>query len=169
MPSTPFHKVLKEQISSLQGENERLNNNLEAMNRKIEELNEEIRALREQNLRFSADVENFQKATQMALKDLEIQASTKILMELLPVLDSLDNASDESSKVIKSQLMGILSREGLEVVDSVDVKFDPNVHEAIGTVDGGKDGHVAKIIRNGYKFKGKLLRPALVLIGKEVK
>ena len=100
--------------------------------------------------------------------EMQELASLRIIRELLPILDSLDNATDQSARALRSQMLGVLEKEGLKVIDNVNVPFDPNIHESVGFVEGAESGKVAKIIRNGYKIKDKLLRPALVLVGKEV-
>ncbi len=169
MPSKPYYKELKEQLELLKNENRELSNTIESLKNRLQELDKKANELREQNLRFSADVENLQKATDAKIREMEKVASARIINELLPILDSLDNAHDDSAKILRSQFLNILKKEGLEVIDSSDVPFDPNVHEAIGILEGMRDGYVGKIVRNGYKFNGRLLRPALVLIGKEVK
>lgn len=169
MSSQSFHRELKHRINGLKKENEELNNKMSELQSKIEELNKEIHELKEQNLRFSADVENFQKATESKIREMENNASVKVINDLLPILDSLDNATDDNAKALRLQFLSILKKQGLEIIDNANVPFDPNIHEAIGVDEGGRDGYITKIVRNGYKFKGRLIRPALVLIGKEVK
>ncbi len=168
MPSTPYHRLLKYEISKLREVNRDLNVELDRLKTQLQELNERIKYLTEQNLRFAADVENFQRATEQKIAEMQELASVRIIRELLPILDSLDNATDQSAKALRSQMLGVLEKEGLRVIDSINVPFDPNIHESVGFVEGSEPGQVAKIVRNGYKIKDKLLRPALVLVGKEV-
>jgi molecular chaperone GrpE len=168
VPSTPYHRILKYEIARLREVNRDLNMELDNLNKQLQELNDRLKFLTEQNLRFAADVENFQRATEQKIMEMQELASLRIIRELLPILDSLDNATDQSARALRSQMLGVLEKEGLKVIDNVNVPFDPNIHESVGFVEGAESGKVAKIIRNGYKIKDKLLRPALVLVGKEV-
>jgi molecular chaperone GrpE len=64
--------------------------------------------------------------------------------------------------------MEILAREGLERVDQCEVAFDPSVHDAVAHSDGqgGPDGEnvVDEVMRSGYRWKGQVLRPAMVRV-----
>jgi molecular chaperone GrpE len=64
------------------------------------------------------------------------------------------------------QLMDILAREGLEEIGALGEHFDPHLHEAVETrvVEGFKEGIVLEELRKGYRFRGQLLRPALVRV-----
>jgi molecular chaperone GrpE len=65
-------------------------------------------------------------------------------------------------------LMDILAREGLERVDQPEVTFDPAVHDAVAHADGegGPEGQtlVDEVMRSGYRWKGQVLRPAMVRV-----
>jgi molecular chaperone GrpE len=124
-----------------------------------------IKELREQNLRFSADLDNFRKRAGEESLRLAGYASERIIKELLPVLDSLDNVKDEGSLAIKRQIDGILQKEGLTAIDD-GTGFDPNRHEAIGVEDGGEANTIKKIVRKGYAIGDRVIRPELVILNK---
>ena len=100
--------------------------------------------------------------------------------KLLPVLDALDLAENhlhesldmsEGAKALhasRAMLMDILSREGLERVDQREVPFDPSVHDAVAHADGqggpGGENLVDEVLRSGYRWKGQVLRPAMVRV-----
>ena len=67
-----------------------------------------------------------------------------------------------------NQFQAFLKGHGVELVEAVGEPFDPNVHEAVAqvTVDEGQSGVVVSEEVRGYTFKGKLLRPARVVVGK---
>ena len=136
-------------------------------------------------------------ATRRALKSLEAtearlartaqleaeQARGKLVQELLPVLDNLDRtiqaalAEREDSamldgvRMVRQQLEGVLRGYGVERIDALDQVFDPSLHEAIGLVavgDPRRHGVVIQQAEPGYRFAGRLLRPAKVSVGKLV-
>ncbi len=124
-----------------------------------------IKELKEQNLRFSADLENFQKRVGEESLKIINYASERIIKQLLPVLDSLDNVTDEGSLAIRRQIEGILQKEGLTAIND-SVAFDPNKHEAIGVEDGGEANTIKRVVRKGYALGDRVIRPELVILNK---
>jgi molecular chaperone GrpE len=64
-------------------------------------------------------------------------------------------------------LMDILAKEGLERVDQRNVPFDPSVHDAVAHTEGLADDPetmVDEVLRSGYRWKGQVLRPAMVRV-----
>ena len=133
-------------------------------------------------LRTFADLDNLRKRS-IRDRDEAIQRTKKqILEDLLPVIDSFNIGIDAAIKenpdgpLVKGfkmaidQMDAVLGEYGLICIDAVGQNFDPQFHEAIGYENGESDGIVLKIIRNGYKIHGQLLRPASVVVSKvEVK
>ena len=133
-------------------------------------------------LRTFADLDNLIKRS-IRDRDEAIQRTKKqILEDLLPVIDSFNIGIDAAIKenpdgpLVKGfkmaidQMDAVLGEYGLVCIDAVGQNFDPQFHEAIGYENGESDGIVLKIIRNGYKIKEQLLRPASVVVSKvEVK
>ena len=132
----------------------------------IEAKNQEIVVLKEQNLRFQADVENFRKKLNEESELIIKYASARVITELLPFLDSLENSNDESIKVLQRQFYTILEREGLREIADINSKFDPTKHETIGMEDGGEENTIKRIIRKGYYLNGRVLRPEMVILNK---
>jgi len=117
-----------------------------------------------------------------AKRDVD-EARGKLIQELLPVLDNLDRTiraahagrSDpsmlEGVRLVRHQLDGVLRGYGVERLDALDQRFDPSLHEAIGVTvvsDPRRHGVVVQQAEPGYRFAGKLLRPAKVNVGKFV-
>jgi len=115
-----------------------------------------------------------------AKRDVD-EARGKLVQELLPVLDNLDRTiraahasrSDpamlEGVRLVRHQLEAVLRGYGVERIDALDQRFDPGVHEAIGMTvvsDPRRHGVVVQQAEPGYRFAGKLLRPAKVNVGK---
>jgi molecular chaperone GrpE len=96
---------------------------------------------------------------------------------LLPVLDTLDlaqahqtpaSAGSEDAKALtasRSMLLDVLFKEGLERVDEPAVQFDPAVHDAVARTDGeGGEMVIDEVLRSGYRWRGQVLRPAMVSV-----
>ncbi|HUQ04331.1 MAG TPA: nucleotide exchange factor GrpE [Kofleriaceae bacterium] len=101
----------------------------------------------------------------------------QLVAELLPVLDNLDRsiaAGGEKSvvegvRLVRSQLMGVLQKYGLERFDVLGDEFDPRRHDAMSVVDTASealDGVVIDQWEPGYRIGDKLLRPARVVVGR---
>jgi len=140
--------------------------NMQAKENEILKMRNEINELREQNLRFSADVENMRKRTDDEISLNRKYAAQDIIIKILPVIDSLENSNDEPNKIVLKQLMEILSKEGLREINDSGTKFDPTKHEAIGVEDGGQENTIKRVVRKGYFFNDKLIRPEMVIINK---
>jgi len=127
--------------------------------------------------RVAAEFENYRKRAAREREETVARASQRLVQSLLSVLDSFDQAFAHQAQTPSEeallagvrgtfhQLMDILTGEGLEVVPGVGADFDPAVHEATA-VAGDADGHlvVAEELRRGYLLKGRLLRPAMVVV-----
>src|SRR5271163_3660750 len=130
--------------------------------------------------RTQADFENYRKRITRQQEEQAARASQHLVDKLLPVLDALDLAENhlqasldvgEGAKALhasRAMLMDILSREGLERVDQPEVAFDPSVHDAVAHADGeggpGGETLVDEVMRSGYRWKGQVLRPAMVRV-----
>jgi molecular chaperone GrpE len=119
--------------------------------------------------RAQADFENFKKQAQRRAED-EVQRRLGAFVErFLPVLDACDaarqhGAGDEVEPIV-SALMLALEKEGLERVDPAGEPFDPAVAEAVVHEPGDGGEHVvAEVLRAGYTFNGRVLRPAMVKV-----
>lgn len=123
--------------------------------------------------RLQADFENYKKRMVRQQTELLERAGENLVEKLLPVLDAVDlarqhGANDGALEPIANALVDALEKEGLERIDPVGQPFDPNEHEAVahepaGEADEGKQ-LVANLMRAGYRWKGKLLRPAMVSV-----
>ena len=133
-------------------------------------------------LRALADSENVKKRLLREAEDLKKYAGESVLADLLPVLDNLDLALAHTGNLddaCKNFVIGVemtrklfldaVKGHGLEAVQAGrGVPFDPEVHEAVGTVEEGDldNNQIAQVIQGGYVLKGRLLRPAKVMVNK---
>jgi molecular chaperone GrpE len=122
-------------------------------------------------LRLQADFENYRRrvSTQTA-GDID-RATGRLIESLLPVLDACEAAFGhgvDGIEPIWSALLGALQKHGLEALDLQDKPFDPEVAEAVVHEPGLDDVFdvpmVAEILRTGYRWKGRVLRPAMVKV-----
>lgn len=120
--------------------------------------------------RLQADFENFKKRMQRQQFETVERAGEDLAVKLLPVLDTIDLARQhgegEAVAPLASALVDVLSKEGLERIDPVGDAFDPNEHEAVSHEpgEGGGEPVVAGLMRAGYRWKGRLIRPAMVTV-----
>lgn len=116
--------------------------------------------------RLQADFENYRKraSTQMAAET--DRATARLAEALLPVLDATEAAylrhPDEVGPLL-NVLLGELRKQGLESIELLDQPFDPNLAEAVAHEAGeGGEVVVAEVLRSGYRWNGRTLRPAMV-------
>jgi molecular chaperone GrpE len=117
--------------------------------------------------RLQADFENYKKRILKQQTEHLERAAEGLVEKLLPVLDTLDLAiahGGEGLDQVQGQLMAALEKEGVERIDPVGKPFDPNESDAVAHEPGEGDPVVSEVMRTGYRFKGKLLRPAMVKV-----
>lgn len=133
-------------------------------------------------VRLSADLDNFKKRAARERTEAVRYANEAVLEKLLPVVDNFEaalSAANASSgnvdalrtgiQMIYTQLKSYLSEAGVEEIDAIDKAFDPNLHEAVSqqaTADA-PEGQVVQQMRKGYKFRDRLIRPAMVVVAKK--
>lgn len=140
----------------------------------------EAHKIRDEKLRALAEAENYKKRLEREKEDFLKFASEGVLEDLLPVLDNLDLAllHAGSNEACKSLIQGVemtrkifqdtLKKHGLEAVGAAGEEFDPNLHQAIGQEENRSfpSGTVTRLFQSGYVLKGRLLRPAKVMVNK---
>ena len=144
----------------------------------LKEIVKEDEAVLNRLVRLQADFENFKKRSQKEKTEMYQFASENFATKLLPVMDNLERAeaalSDASEEVkgyvdglemVFKQLKDVLKEEGLEEI-VCEGPFDPNLHHgvAVGQDDEKDDQEIIDVFQKGYKFKGKVIRPAMVKV-----
>jgi len=117
--------------------------------------------------RLQADFENYKKRILKQQTEHLERAAESLVEKLLPVLDTFDLArahGGDGLDQVQGQLMAALEKEGLERMDPLGKPFDPNESEAVAHEVGDGGPVVSDVMRTGYRFKGKLLRPAMVKV-----
>ena len=139
----------------------------------------ELKTLNETYLRLYADFENFRKRTSKEKLDISSYAISDVMTKLLPIIDNFDRALSvetekqgsfyEGMNMISKQLKDVLISEGLEKIECCGEPFDPNLHYGvqIGNEEGIKDDIILEELQTGYKYKNKVIRPAMVKVNKQ--
>lgn len=127
--------------------------------------------------RLQADFENFRRRTRQEKEELSAVVAQSLIKELLPLLDNFERAlaSDlggdqvavkSGVEMIYKQLVATLEKNGLERIEAVGAKFDPNFHEAVMRVaDEERDEDtVLEELQRGYSVRGRVIRPSMVKV-----
>jgi molecular chaperone GrpE len=128
-------------------------------------------------LRAKAETENVRRRAQEDIARASRFAIERFAGELLAVKDSLEaalaaeNPSAESlragSELTLKQLAAAFEKSGLKEIDPTGERFDPNFHQAIGTIESEQEaGAVVTVLQKGYLIAERVLRPALVVVAK---
>jgi molecular chaperone GrpE len=126
--------------------------------------------------RSQADLQNYARRAEQEKSETVEFANRILILDLLPILDDFERALDslpveldeqnwtEGIKLIYNKLKTVLETQGLAEIKAKGEYFDPYLHEAAGQLEGTED-IIMEEIRKGYKFRGKLLRPSMVMVG----
>ncbi len=141
----------------------------------------ELDELKDKYIRLVAEFENFKKRTIKERFELMKSAAQETMVALLPVLDDFDRAkkvsddagSDENFSegvtLVYNKLHSTLKNKGLEAMDTENVTFDPDYHEALTEIPAPSEemkGKIVDTIEKGYKLNDKIIRHAKVVVGK---
>ena len=126
--------------------------------------------------RTQADFENYRKRAAREASVAGERARSGLVRELLPVVDNLEralNSAEESEqhlaegvRLVHSELISVLERNGVQQFDPSGDRFDPGEHEALSmrTQEGAEAGLVLDVVEKGYRSNGTVLRPARVVV-----
>ena len=134
----------------------------------IDEVIKERDEFKDIALRVQADFENYRKRAAVQLTDEVDRSTGRIVEAMLPVLDACEAAvahGIEGVENIWSSLLGTLQKSGLEALDLQGQPFDPALAEAVLHEEGdGGEAVVVEVLRTGYRWKGRVLRAAMVKV-----
>ncbi|AIT09052.1 molecular chaperone GrpE [Candidatus Francisella endociliophora] len=146
----------------------------------IKELEETCDAFKDEALRAKAEMENIRRRAEKEVSNARKFGIEKFAKELLPVVDSINEAlkhevkleeavaMKEGIELTSKMLLDTLKKNGLEEIDPKGDKFDPNVHEAMAMVPnpGLEDNIVFDVFQKGYVLNGRVVRAAKVIVVK---
>ncbi|AME09905.1 MULTISPECIES: nucleotide exchange factor GrpE [Gemella] len=150
----------------------------ELLQEEVEQLKEEVKNSEDKYLRLYAEFENFKKRKNQEIDTINTYKSQKIITEILPSLDNLERAlqletdNEEVQTVLKGVemvyegLQAALKSEGVELVETENAQFDPNIHHAVmqGEDSDKESGMILDTFQKGYKLKDRIIRPAMVKV-----
>ena len=161
-------------------ERDRLQNELDSVSDQIEAAKQQAAEANDRFLRLQADWDNYRRRTAQERLDERQRATEKLVVDLLPVIDDLeraiehaDNLTDPAAKqfvegvsAVCNKLVGVLNKEGVEVVNPVGEAFDPLSHQAVTQIEDTEayDETVAQVYQKGYRMGGKDIRTAMVVV-----
>ena len=132
--------------------------------------------------RLKADFDNYRKRMLKEQTRILETAEADLVRKLLPVIDNLERAlaslEDDAPQglrdgvaMVLEMMLGVLAKEGLEVIDPQGEPFDPEHHEAMMVVETDEcpEDTVIEVVQKGCRFRGVLLRPAMVQVACPVK
>ena len=155
--------------------------------KKNETVEEKLKTVEEKHLRTMADMENQRRRFEKERQEAFDFGGFNFARESLSLLDNIDRATnsfknDEKLKnnqdldkiidgieIIKKDLISIFKKNGIEPIECINKKFDPNFHQSMLEVEDNtkESGTVVQEIQKGYMMKERLLRPSLVSVTKK--
>ena len=166
-----------------QNEDENLENNIEETTETTEEpvaedneLQKKYEELNNQYIRLAADFDNYRKRQAQERESLLKYGAENTLKKIIEVLDNFERGAKanetiedckkvkESFNLVHKQLLDVLSKAGLEVIEAEGKEFDPNFHEAVMQTPTSEypEHTIIAELQKGYKLEDRVLRPALV-------
>lgn len=149
---------------------------------RIAELEARIKESHDKYLRSVAELDNVRKRGRKEVEDARVEAQSRVLREMLPVIDNLERAvaharqtsADGASGVLEGiqlvlrQFAQALERCNVHAVEAQGMPFDPTQHEAVSQMVTAEApaGSIVEVLQTGYKIGERLLRPALVVVAK---
>ena len=149
---------------------------IEALKGQVDGLNKDLQEKKDRLLRLQADFDNFRRRSAKEREEISAVVTQNFCKDMLPLLDNFERAMAAETKdveafqkgveMIFSQFQEILKKNGLEHIEAVGQKFDPNFHQAVMRVEDPEkeDDTVAQELQKGYMVKGRVIRPSMVQV-----
>lgn len=143
---------------------------------KEELLEKELEEKNDQFMRVCAEYDNFRKRSQKEKQDVYTSSKADVIKDLLPILDNIDRAEENKDAsfedykkgidLIFGQFAQLLEKNGVESFGARGDEFDPNIHNAVMTVEDETLGEntVAQVFTKGYKLGDRIIREAVVQV-----
>lgn len=153
---------------------------LAALRAEVEQLRAELAEEKDQRLRGLADFQNFRRRREEETRQISQFANRELIIAILPVLDNFERALAASEtnqsydaliggvKLTLRQLQDFLKKNGVDPIEAEGAEFDPNLHEAVQSVDdsGQPDNTVVQELQRGYTMHDRVLRPSMVKVAR---
>ena len=153
----------------------------ESVEEQLEKAQATVQEYWDQIMRLRAEIENNHKRAQRDIENAHKYALKQFVENLLPVIDSMEmgqtaavaeNATldsiREGSELTMNMFVQVLERSGLEQIDPIGEKFDPEKHQAISMVESAdvESNHIIEVMQKGFLLNERLIRPAMVVVAK---
>ena len=147
---------------------------IEALKGQVDGLNKDLQEKKDRLLRLQADFDNFRRRSAKEREEISAVVTQNFCKDMLPLLDNFERAMAAETKdveafqkgveMIFTQFQEILKKNGLEHIEAIGQKFDPNFHQAVMRVEDPdkEDDTVAQELQKGYMVKGRVIRPSMV-------
>lgn len=141
-----------------------------------EKLQKALDEKNEQFLRLCAEYDNFRKRSQKEKQDAYSNSKADVVKDLLPVIDNFGRAAENTDgsfedyrkgiELIFNQFLDIIKKLGVEAYGERGDEFDPNIHNAVMTVEDEELGEnvIAEVFTKGYRLGDKIVREAVVKV-----
>ena len=149
---------------------------IEALKGQVEKLSGDLQEKKDRLLRLQADFDNFRRRSAKEREEISAVVTQNFCKDVLPLLDNFERAMAAETKdveafqkgveMIFTQFQEVLKKNGLEQIEAVGQKFDPNFHQAVMRVEDPEkeDDTVAQELQKGYMVKGRVIRPSMVQV-----
>ena len=149
---------------------------IEALKGQVEKLTGALQEKKDRLLRLQADFDNFRRRSAKEREEISAVVTQNFCKDMLPLLDNFERAMAAETKdveafqkgveMIFTQFQEVLKKNGLEQIEAVGQKFDPNFHQAVMRVEDPEkeDDTVAQELQKGYMVKGRVIRPSMVQV-----
>ncbi len=145
---------------------------------RVDELEREVSEWKTRYVRLQDDFENYRRRTSEDAKEAKTTGAAEAIETLLGTYDDISRATDAGVKDPATLIPGLqnvrenflknLEKYGAVMVAGKDAVFDPNVHEALQVIPGAQDDIVLEVFQAGFTLNGKLIRPARVIVSKQM-
>ena len=138
-------------------------------------VNNELEEMTDRYKRILAEFENYKKRSQKERESLYNMITGDVLTSILPVMDNLEKAAavktedtsyQEGVKLVVKQFSDVLNKFGMEEIESVGKRFDPELHDAVSHIEDPNKGEqeIVEEYRKGYKIGTKVIRHSMVIV-----
>ena len=149
---------------------------IEALKGQVEKLTGDLQEKKDRLLRLQADFDTVRRRSAKEREEISAVVTQNFCKDMLPLLDNFERAMAAETKdveafqkgveMIFTQFQEVLKKNGLEQIEAVGQKFDPNFHQAVMRVEDPEreDDTVAQELQKGYMVKGRVIRPSMVQV-----
>ena len=150
----------------------------------LDALRGELSALQDRMVRLQADFDNFRRRALKEREEAYQYGHENLVKDLLATVDNLDRAIEHGQRsdggdfesmlqgveLVRQQLLGVLANHGVKEIEVENAAFDPKLHEAMAQREDGSVpvNTVIEVFQKGYRLRDRLLRPARVVVSKQV-